>query len=171
MYCKNCGKELGNEDKFCSNCGLENKLDPDNNKIDTLKDNETTTDKNVPIGDKPINGDNNSISDKEDRECNTLCIISLICLFINGGILSIYGTKLSESSSFSNVLGLAPLVGVVLMIVARVKYPKKTFPKVLMWIYIVNIIIFIIFFIMFFVLCYGCVSSMGDWNWGSFFRS
>ncbi len=159
MYCKNCGKELSSEDKFCSNCGLGNKLDPDNNQTNTLKDNETSA------------NSSGTINDKEDRECNILCIISLICLFINSGVLSIYGTKLDEANSFSSILGLAPLVGVVLMIVARVKYPKKTFPKVLMWIYIVNIIIFIIFFIMFFVLCYGCVSSMGDWNWGSFFRS
>ena len=39
MYCKNCGKNLSQGEKFCSNCGLEQTLQLNNvnsNKIDKI---------------------------------------------------------------------------------------------------------------------------------------
>ena len=46
------------------------------------------------------------------------------------------------------------------MVVVRVKYPKNTFGKVLMWIYIVEIILAIISVVLLFLMCMACANSI-----------
>ena len=93
----------------------------------------------------------------EDQLADKLCTISLICYFgapILSTILSTISSTASDlTSSFSSsnvnsalssaifwpiglVLALGPLAGIILMVIARIKAPKNTFGKILMWIYI-----------------------------------
>lgn len=106
----------------------------------------------------------------EDELANKLCIISLICYF-GPGILGAIMTPLLavfedalENSPTGNILALpigailalAPIAAIILMIVARVKAPKNTFAKVLMWIYI-GLFIFKIFLVILVILFFGAL--------------
>ena len=101
----------------------------------------------------PTAAPNQKVKTPEDQLAEKLCIASVICYFgsplVSSILSSITGftSKISSSSTddlFSSVafwpisliLALGPLAGVILMIVARVKSPKNTFGKVLMWVYI-----------------------------------
>lgn len=94
----------------------------------------------------------------EDELATKLCIASLICYFGAPVISSILSSISDFTSSFSSndvdslvsnamflpiglVLAFGPLAGIILMIIARVKAPKNTFGKVLMWVYIVLFIL------------------------------
>lgn len=108
-----------------------------------------------------------------DKEANILCWISLACLIVPF-ILSPLGAKIllvtSNSvvgglfsflnSVFSIVFVLARILGVVLMIYVRIKYPHNIFGIVLMWIYIIVLVLIILFIIFIMVLCNGCVDGM-----------
>jgi hypothetical protein len=116
----------------------------------------------------------------EDELANKLCIASLICYF-GPTVLSVFFAPLmgafedvldSSSSPVGNVftlpigaiLGLAPIAGIVLMIIARVKAPKNTFAKVLMWIYIglfiLEILVAVAFILFFGALLASCASGL-----------
>lgn len=101
----------------------------------------------------PTAAPNQKVKTPEDQLAEKLCIASVICYFgapIISSILSSI-TDFTSSLSSSNaddllsnvmfwpiglVLALGPLAGIILMIIARVKAPKNTFGKVLMWVYI-----------------------------------
>lgn len=106
-----------------------------------------------------VNTTNNQpkVKTPEDQLADKLCIISLICYFGSSIISTILSTVLGSITSvateldsgnadnlFSNillwpitlVLSLGPLAGIILMIIARIKAPKNTFGKILMWVYI-----------------------------------
>lgn len=110
------------------------------------------------------------IKTPEDELANKLCIISLICYF-GPGVLGAVMTPLLaafedtlENSPTGNILALpigailslAPIAAIILMIVARVKAPKNTFAKVLMWIYI-GLFIFKIFLVILVILFFGAL--------------
>ena len=74
-----------------------------------------------------------------------LCIIALVLLFVPlpaimfiSDVTSLFTDETPKD--FYNVtyslLTLCPLAGIVLMIIARVKYPQSRFAKVVMWIFI-----------------------------------
>ena len=103
---------------------------------------------------------------EDDKKANTLCIISVLCTLVGYVLIPIFGgikvpdyltdslpgdfTSFVENvrNATSAAVGLMAwalqIAGFVIMIVARVKYPKNTFAKVLMWIYIVNVVISVI---------------------------
>lgn len=57
MFCKNCGKEIPDKAKFCSNCGF---------KVD--KDNSTTDGKNEALSNPVSNNENEIVSDSTELE-------------------------------------------------------------------------------------------------------
>lgn len=114
----------------------------------------------------------------EDELANKLCIISLICYF-GPGVLSAVMTPLLatfedtlENSPTGDILALpigailalAPIAAIILMIVARVKAPKNTFAKVLMWVYIglfiLKILLGFLLLLLFGVAIASCVSGL-----------
>lgn len=113
------------------------------------------------------------MNEQKDKKANILCWISLACLIVPF-ILSPIGTKILFTTSntmlggvfsfldsvFSIVFVLARILGVVLMIYVRIKYPHNIFGIVLMWIYIIVLVIIILFIIFIMVLCNGCVDGM-----------
>lgn len=101
----------------------------------------------------PSAAPNQKAKTPEDELATKLCIASLICYFGAPVLSSILSSVSDFTSSFSSssvddlasnvmfwpiglVLALGPLTGIILMIIARVKAPKNTFGKVLMWVYI-----------------------------------
>lgn len=98
---------------------------------------------------------------EQDKEANKLCIISLVCRYAAPTIIGILGGVMSglAEASDSEILetavalpmGLvllgARLASWILVIMARVKYKESTFPKVLLIIYIVGVVLSFLVFI------------------------
>ena len=146
MYCTNCGNELKNDRNFCSNCGSK------------IENNNVNNQNNVTIKNE---------KSEDDKYANILCIISIILTFGASFVLGIlsYNARNLESA-FDYIGGLCPLIGLVLMIVARVKYPNNKFAKILMWIYIVLIILGIVAFILLTIACYIMCGNLSTSNCG-----
>ena len=91
-----------------------------------------------------------------------LCIISLI-LFFGVSMISVALESVVKLSSnvMSVISSFCELAGIVLMIIARVKYPYNKFAKILMWIYIVLIVLGIICFI---VMVFACSLACGGYR-------
>lgn len=91
----------------------------------------------------------------DNSQANLLCTISVILTF--GVSLIIHLFPILDVVEY--ITSSCSLAGLVLMIIARVKYPKNTFAKVLMWLYIIGIIISTILMIAVFVMCgTACIS-------------
>lgn len=73
---------------------------------------------------------------------------------VSSGIISIL------SVFFAAIAGLGNLAAFVLMIYVRVKYPKNTFGKVLMWLYIIGLIFYILAIILAVVMCAMCLNTI-----------
>ena len=156
MYCPNCGEKMEEKDNFCIKCGT-----PKNNTIGVESNIPNTQISSTSINNgqqKPIKVDN--ISEEDNRKANLICTISLILTYgysLFSKLISYGNSNISEI--FDSFAGLAPLIGLVLMIYARVKYPNNKFAKVLMWIYIINVIIAIVGMIIIVATCTSMIQS------------
>ncbi len=166
MYCSNCGKELLEGAKFCPYCSSIQ----ENNQNQVFIPQSEINDKQEVITEPPV----------DNHSANLLCTISLI-LYFGGPIttfmlylvmavgysttesLGIFGNVLSLMTLLSSMSGLAAYV---LMIIARVKYPKSKYAKVVMWIYIVLFILGIIAFAALAIYCGwyigNCLDKLGQ---------
>ena len=147
MYCKNCGKKLEEGKKFCPNCG-------------TKKEDEEVI--AVTVENDPTKKDENHLA-------NVLCTISL-CLYFGGStVIGVLVAMLSVTpftgplaGLLSLLSGLCPIAAYVLMIIARVKCPKSTYAKVVMWIYIALFIMSLIALVVIMVTCAGIIASCAN---------
>lgn len=84
----------------------------------------------------------------DEHKANTLAGVSLACLIgskvtiiISNIVIMLTLNKESAidiiTNLFSGLAGIASLVGLVIMIMTRVKYPRNRFGKAVMWIYII----------------------------------
>ena len=155
MNCSQCGNKLNKTDKFCTNCGF--KVGDNNNNNNEIANNNAVPNDNV---EKPIiNGLRND---------QALCILSLILFYVVPIINYSLFMALSKNpllNFISSILNLAPLVGIGIAIYAKVHYPKSKFAKILLIIYVVQVIIGIAALIILFVTCAyafrGC-GSIGE---------
>jgi len=165
MFCSECGKKITKNNKFCPNCGKE-------------QNNVTPEETPVVVEEKVIEQKPVAEEDKNNHLANTLCTIS-VCLYfgmpfvsfllycITGGVMS-YGDDYTSTiaSFFSSIVGIlssfSTLAAYVLMIVARVKCPKNTFGKVLMWVYIALFVMGIVTTVVLMVTCVGILASCGS---------
>ncbi|MBQ8131648.1 MAG: zinc-ribbon domain-containing protein [Bacilli bacterium] len=150
MYCKKCGKLLDQEENFCTYCGTPrstviqqpiNNTQPMNNKVQRKPEKEFT---------------------QEDKNnANLLCYISLLLTFGSDGILW-FANNIASSfgDNISGIIPLLNLVGFVLAIVARVKYPQSKFAKILLWTYVILFVLGIIAIVLFIAACMYACSTM-----------
>ena len=149
-HCTNCEEIVKENDKFCANCG---------NDLST-NDFVPEEEKNVINGVKVITSEEEITEDlkednKEDKDkANTLTFMSLACAFIFAPLARFIVSVISDDNIFhrliASVPGLLYAVSFGLIIYVRFKYPKHTFSKVVLIIYIVLTIIGIIAFIVLF---------------------
>ncbi|MCR5529643.1 MAG: hypothetical protein K6F49_10540 [Saccharofermentans sp.] len=116
---------------------------------------------------------------EEKKAAEKMCIISLVCMYASPVVFGtmFYGLEsLGESlgSDIISYLALIPgliyclsgIAAIVLMIVARVKYPKNTFAKVVMWIYIGQAILSVVATILTIIFCAASFSyCVNEFNW------
>lgn len=130
MKCAKCGEELKQGNRFCTNCGTS--IVP-GTPVNTL--NYATA---ASYGQNKVV---NVVAEDENKKANRLCVYSLLCYFVGPIIFAILsvllnlifqglGTFLSLGSTISKI------AAYVFIGMARVKYPRNTFSKVLMWVYI-----------------------------------
>lgn len=160
MFCSECGKKITKNAKFCTNCGKE--------QVNTEIEETPVVVKQTPVVEE----------DKNNHLANVLCTIS-VCLYfgmpfvsflfycVTGGIMS-YGDDYTSAmaSFFSSIVGIlssmSTLAAYVLMIVARVKCPKNTFGKVLMWVYIALFVMGLLTLVVLMVTCVGILAECGS---------
>lgn len=157
MYCINCGSQVNDDDKFCLRCGAVQKGDLQPNQVVIARTN---------IAPQPVAYEKTN-TPEDNHLANVLCIISLCLYFVLPGLLSgIYaGLESFLPEAVSLMIGfldiLSFLAAYVLMIIARVKCPKSTFAKVVMWIYIALLILGILTWIIIFAACGACIAASG----------
>lgn len=140
MYCSNCGKEIKETDKFCTECGLKVER-KENNKVETT----------VVVGENAVKPNQENL-----EKAKSLCIISLICMYGLGFV----GVLVRDSAPLLvNILALGPLAAWVLVIVARVKYKESKFAKILLIVYIVQTVLIIIFYAIMLITCFHLLSN------------
>lgn len=130
MFCINCGTKIEENDSFCINCGKP--VTKGNIQEEHLK----TSEEQI----------------EENNKANILCILSLLFTYGLNIPLFLYGSSDSILSDFS---GLSTLIGLILMSIARVKYPNNKFAKIIMWIYIISIVGIITLLIVTIITCYN----------------
>lgn len=146
--CSKCGTSNKNDSAFCMNCG--NKLDANANINENVQNN-------------PVQTQDIVYAQKEEAEGNKFATAALILYFAGGLMASILSRYLPEriGNFLSGFSGFVPLVGIVIMIVGRIKYPNNKLLKITMWVIISLFILGVIIAILFFVFCYTVISSAG----------
>ena len=110
----------------------------------------------VPNNDLYNNTKMNTLSEKDEHTANMLALFSLIFGFGADLLIGAIGMILPDLKDLLTNLGIVgglPLLGLILMIVARVKYPQNKFAKVVMWIYIASAILTVLAVIILFATC------------------
>ena len=146
MKCGRCGNWIDDADAFCTNCGAQRP-----GVVQTIN----------AVG-QPV-----TIIQVEDpqakKTANLLCIISLILLFspyIMSIVLYMPGFPDFLYGISNLATGLLSLVSIGLMVYVRIKYPKNTFGKVIMWLYIAFLCIPILLALLFIVLLFFVLAGL-----------
>ena len=104
-------------------------------------------------------------SGESKKRADMLCIISLGMMFLSALMPFLLGFVDTDSGSkvLTNIivdaLGFLSLVSIAIMIFVRIKYPKNTFGKLLMWIYIVLVALSVLVLIAIIATCYYIIST------------
>ena len=124
----------------------------------------------------PVKSQETEFAPEDKKKANLLCIISLGCMFILPVVFSVILLILSDIGIDEDVLGVITMIlglGITgseiaalgLMIYVRIKYPKSTFGKVLMWIYIACAIMVVILTIIVMVACVYLINDCRSHGW------
>lgn len=103
-------------------------------------------------------------NDNHSTICKTLCTISLVCWALANLIFIVsdqfFDLLIDVMAIFTEVLpGLLLISGYVLAIIAIVRYPRSTFARVLVIIYITELILL---FLMMLLLVIACSNAIGS---------
>lgn len=113
----------------------------------------------IPYAQQPYAQQAGGETPEEKKNANRLCIISLV-LYLSPIIWGLFNSR-----GFGLISGACSIAAIVLMIVARVKYPKNTFAKVLMWIYIAFFILGVITLILAWIFLIEIINSCAGAPW------
>lgn len=138
MFCRSCGAKIEEGNKFCTVCGSSVQDNNDNNNITANKED---------IKEKT--------PEEQDAIANKLCWLSLGLTF-GFPIIGLFFASL-RLTVFTYITSWGPIAGLICLIIARIKYPKNTFSKILLISYIILLIIGIILLIL---IVKACVSAI-----------
>ena len=186
MKCDNCGAELYKGDSFCTHCGKkipvkEEKTNPpvveqkeeikpriENTQVVTdfeqIYGKESNTTPSTTPATTPVVTKDKYISKEDNDKANMLCIIALLLYFVAPAVLGgldVFLYKGTDGRFFgiSSISSLCGIAAIILVIVARVKYPNNTFAKVLSIILGVLLVLGILAIIVLIISCYAAISS------------
>lgn len=151
--CSKCGSELPETGNFCIECGEKFRDEVEVQKVNEVNNNavssevvSTTTADNI-----------------DEKNSSFLCAVSLILMYLSFPVVLVIADFFPSSfNSFFALLGsISPLVAFVLMVIARIKYPKSTFAKILMIIYLIQLALVLILIIILVYLCNFCSRGLG----------
>jgi hypothetical protein len=137
--CSNCGKSNENTASYCSNCGKS-----------LVQNNVMNSNSEQSVNNSNINiegvTNNNQTTNKSEKEGDVFALLSLLFYFLGSTAMEILAAHIPGKIgyAFSTLGGICPLVGIVLMIVGRTKYPNNKFLKGVMWAIFISIVIGII---------------------------
>ena len=141
MYCVKCGYKISDTAKICTHCGTM--VSQNNQNLQPVNNNKTTTDVDTKV------------NKEENKKATPLCVMSLIC----GYVIPLVFSNSKIPPLLLNCISLASLV---LVIIARIKYPNSELAKVLLFIYVAEILLGAIIFIIFFEACSAICGPLGD---------
>lgn len=110
---------------FCEKCGSK------------LKENDKYC---INCGARVIDSSNQNISSEDNKKANKLSLLALLFLYAP---FALFETVDSGGIIYA-LISILPLAGIVLLISTRIKYPKNTLSKVLMWYLIIYILFSIV---------------------------
>lgn len=133
-YCTNCGKKLIQNSNYCDNCGY---------KIDNVNTNNNV---NINTNTNSTSNANNNIEKVNDN--SKYYVIANTVLVFSGLFL--------ESKAYTPF---ALLAAFIIIITAKIKYPKTTTVNVVFWIELTYLIMFMAFIVFVLVMCNSCGDS------------
>lgn len=101
MYCGNCGNKLNEGDRFCKNCGFDNKP---NEKKDEVKDEVTPSNNQTPT---PVN---NNVQKDETPVLGIIALVSTFLFWPAGLILGIVAIVKGKENKGNRILGIVSTV-------------------------------------------------------------
>jgi len=116
-----------------------------------------------PVGAQPMQQE----TPEEKRKANKMCWISVILMYGPASLRYLLAKIMSASTylqmyeTLGTLAAASALAAFILMIVVRVKYPKNTFGKVLMIIYLVQIALAILAILVFAAMCNSALRGCG----------
>lgn len=168
--CPKCGT-LNNSGNFCVECGEPKPAVP------VTPAPQVAPETSAAPAPAPVPSYSQKPKEKpEDEKAATMmCLISVLCMYATPVVTGIVG-RLCEalpsqeaagivSMVMVSVAGLSWIASIVLMIIVRVKYRQNLFGKILMWVYIGQLILAIIGCIILFVACAAFVDGCNQGSW------
>ena len=137
-YCTNCGKKLIKNSNYCDNCGYKIENVSQNN----IVNNKIKQNSNV----NSTSSENNNI-EKVNNNSKYYVIANAVLVF-SGLFL--------ESKAYTPF---ALLAAFIIIITAKIKYPKATTVNVVFWIELTYLIMFMAFIVFVLVMCNSCGDS------------
>lgn len=128
LRCKNCNEVLNEGDKFCQNCGTS---------VNGEK-------RNVVVEDNK-----GQVREEEDKVPTIMALVSLGLFFLGGTVARI----LLPKGDIGSLSLLFPLAGLVLVINAKIRYPRSIPVKVAFWLIILAIVALIVFWVLLMLTC------------------
>ena len=137
-FCPNCGVENKNDKSVCEKCGMN------------LKKKTTEVSNNIPK--------------KSTKETKAIAFASFFLYFGGGFVLPYFFQSIKGTNLYNYLFPLMVMTGIILIIYGRIRYPKDKDIKFVFLFVIIStiavILYFIIMSILLYAMCWYCIQSI-----------